>query len=398
MNMQLTNVRQLVASSAKLNANVAAEPSFRAAIDAVRNSAREHARRCEAADAANYACRAVETEHGPSDLEMSRAGDGVPVPAILKRPRKPAAGGDVIKVIMERADGTATVLDYTTPGEAEYTMSYDGLAEHYKDDQATLVQAQCAYNQWQFDKRAAGEKLTPEIVLEARAAAQPAREARAKARRARDAACEALLSIEAGPASDELLKIRTLLEAYGAHITRAGGVANFDDILDEHPRMASRIIKLMLDGWRHVSAIQPASASDVALAEYTAVKSLDSHLAHHGDVGACCHGDRLSEAEDALLSTAPTGLSGISARLGAIIGFAWSGPHGDWDCPLCPEKRAKTLAAISPPKAGDLYNAEDDDRDDALFRALAFLHQGIDRLPGAAAAVSPSHQSQSAAA
>lgn len=397
MNMQLTNVRQLVASSSKANASVAAGASFRAAIAAVRDSAREYARCCEAAVAANSACWVVETEHGTSDVEKSRAGDGVPVPAILKRPRKPASGGDVIKVIMERADGTATVLDYTTPEEAEYTMSYDELAQYYKDDQATLVQAQHAYNQWQFDKRAAGEKLTPAIVLEARAAAQPSREARARARRARDAACEALLSIEAGQANDELLKIRTLLEAHGAHITRAGGVANFDDVFDEHPRMASRIIKLMLDGWRNADSAHSLAATDTALAEYVAAKNLDAHLAHHGGVGDGDHGDQLAEAEDALLSTAPADLSGVSARLGAIISLGWLHTHGDWDCPLCPEKRAKTLATITPPEAGELFD-DAEGRDDALFRALAFLHQGIDGLTGGGTPASIQRQIQSAAA
>lgn len=136
------------------------------------------------------------------------------------------------------------------------------------------------------------------------------------------------------------------------------------------------------------------------MAEYIAAKSLDAHLAHHGDPDDCDHGDRLSKAEDALLATSPTDLAGVSARLGAIIGFAWSEPHGDWDCPLCPEKREKTLEATRPPAAAELYNAADEeDRDDALFRALVVLQRGIDRLPGSTATSRQApHQRQSAAA
>ncbi len=398
MNMQLTNVRQLVASSAKANPSVGAEQSFRAAIAAVRSAAREYEHAGQAAKAAFAACRAVETEHNSTAADERGAGESVPVPAILRRPRKAPAGNEVIKVIMERADGTDSVLDFTTPDEAEYTMSYDGLAEYYQDDQATLAQAQHAYSEWQFAMLAARQKLAPAIVLEARAAAKPAYEARSNARRARDAACEALLTLTVDRPSDEYLRIRVLLEAHGAHITRAGGVSNFDEILDNAPRMASRIFKLMLDGWRCAESTHTLAATDTALADYVAAKNLDAHLAHHGGVGDGEHGDQLAEAEDALLSTAPTDLSGVSARLGAIISLGWLHTHGDWDCPLCPEKRAKTLATITPPEAGELFD-DAEGRDDALFRALAFLHQGIDRLPGAAATASAaSHQSQSAAA
>lgn len=88
-----------------------------------------------------------------------------------------------------------------------------------------------------------------------------------------------------------------------------------------------------------------------------------------------------------MLATSPADLTGVAVRLGRIIGEAWLHRAGDWDCTLCLHKREEVV----PPTSQELCAAAEGQNggSDAPFRALAFLHLGVERLAARSPTLTP---------
>lgn len=133
------------------------------------------------------------------------------------------------------------------------------------------------------------------------------------------------------------------------------------------------------DGTGRDAAVAPAIPTDPAAADYVTARKAASDHAHalNGSKGFGAGPDD-GPAVDAMLASPPSDMAGVAIRLGHIISEAWVHRAGDHDCPHCLDKRE----VVTPTTQAELCGAAEGQNggDDALFRALAFLHQGVERL------------------
>lgn len=193
-------------------------------------------------------------------------------------------------------------------------------------------------------------------------------------RRLVDRAAEAMLAVPVDNAADALVQQNAYRWSY-----KERGCLDIWDQQEAEASLAAATRALQKLAAPVTSAPPPTPIGDIAARNYIAAKQDEAHLAHDGgstEDQNLAH-ERMTAAATAMLSTQPADLQGVAARLGYIVSQGFLHRAGDWDCPRC-EKREE----IVPPTDDEFVASGEGDNGgaDALFRALAFLHQGVERL------------------
>lgn len=313
---------------------------FAAALAAFRAAAHEADRLSGAADAAEEASRAFERT-------------ALPRPAILTR-----RDGKPITIVANDRTEVIEPSEYAY-SSAEVIQASDIIPEAEKPAMIAALAA------WEAEQLATDAATGYSAVVSAEAAAHSRWMA---AYRRAERAGLAVLRTPISSAAEVAAK-RKIIREYFDHFVG-------DD---------ATVIKALLDAALPPSApSEPPPTSgggDPAADAYVEARASASAYAHHGEAYAPAD-DAEERAADALLSTAPTSLRGIAIRLGYVVSQAFIHTAGDWDCPACYAKRL----AVVPPTDGEFCGCGEGQNGgaDALFRGLAFLHQGVERLAGIA--------------
>lgn len=224
--------------------------------------------------------------------------------------------------------------------------------------------------------------LTPEAPAKQAAEAHNA-ERKAEARwkrayRAAERAGQAILRVEVDTAEDAVLQGKAYAWCFERH-----GVA---DLMEDDLRLplasATRALKALA---RQPSPppppVQPAP-EDPTVTAYQAARRQQAEYGHgldpSGGLGDEYDVDECPAADD-MLRTPPANVAGIAVRLGRIVSEAFIHRAGEWDCPVCAPGCREDVSA---PTHSELCGAAEGHNGgaDALFRALAFLHLGAERL------------------